>query len=140
VPTGVLSVLTGDGAGAVAVVSKEYGRIQPGDLVGPTPEYGIREGVYAQDVQGGPAAMIMGFAGTAAVHDVGHHAFLDLGANDGIGVGDEFVLFSEAVSDQVRGVLQVVGVTEETATARIQSITDDVFARGVVVRLTRQMP
>jgi hypothetical protein len=84
--------------------------------------------------------MIMGFAGTAQLNDTGQHAFLDLGSDHGIGVGDEFVLYSDAVRTDVRGRLQVVGVTPTSATAMVVSLTDDVFKQGIIVRLVRQMP
>jgi LysM repeat protein len=139
-PTGLLTVTAVHDSGAVAVVAKEYGRVQPGDLVGQLPTFSLEVGRQARDVAGGPEAMIMGFAGGSQLKDIGHHAFLDLGANDGVGVGDEFVLFSDAVRSEVRGRLQVVSVTPTSATARIVSMSDDVFRQGVVVRLVRRMP
>jgi len=139
-PTGILTVTAVNESGAVAVVTKEYGRIQPGDLVGGVPTYDMQAGVTAQEVTGGSEAMIMGFAGTAQLRDVGHHGFVDLGTDHGIGVGDEFVLYSDAVRTEVRGRLQVVGVTPRAATVRVASMTDDVFRQGVIVRLVRQMP
>lgn len=140
VPTGLLSVTAVHDSGAVAVVSKEYARIQPGDLVGPVPAYDIAAGQYAQDIADGEAAMIMGFAGTAELTDLGHHAFLDLGSEDGVGIGDEFVLYSDAVRSDVRGRLQIVSVEPTTSTAVVVSLVDDVFDRGVIVRRVRQMP
>ncbi|MSR21415.1 MAG: hypothetical protein EXR91_10660 [Gemmatimonadetes bacterium] len=59
--------------------------------------------------------------------------------NDGIKLGDEFVLYGSAVGSP-EGSLQVVGVTPSMAAARITSMVDDVFHQGVVVRLARKMP
>jgi hypothetical protein len=139
-PTGILSVTAVHDSGAVAVIREEYDRIQDGDLIGPLPPYSMVAGQYAADVTGGSEAMIMGFAGRAQLNDVGQHAFLDLGTDHGIGLGDEFVLFSDAVRTEVRGRLQVVGVTPTSSTARILALSDDVFRQGVIVRLVRQMP
>ena len=139
-PTGVVSVTAVHDSGAVAVITQEYDRVQSGDLIGHLPPYSIEAGQQAADVTGGSEAMIMGFAGTFQVVDIGQHAFLDLGADHGIAVGDEFVLFSDAVRTDVRGRLQVVGVTPNSATARVVSLSDDVFRQGVIVRLVRQMP
>jgi hypothetical protein len=36
--------------------------------------------------------------------------------------------------------LQVVGITENMAAARIAYMADNVFRQGIVVRLVRQMP
>jgi hypothetical protein len=139
-PTGVVSVTAVHDSGAVAVISQEFGRIQNGDLIGQLPPYAIEAGQYAAEVTGGSEAMIMGFAGTAQLNDTGQHAFLDLGSDHGIGVGDEFVLYSDAVRTDVRGRLQIVGVKPTSATAMVVSLTDDVFKQGVIVRLVRQMP
>ncbi len=139
VPTGVLTVSTISEDGVIGVVTKEYQRIQPGDFVRPVPAYSLQPGQYPQEVSGGSEAMVMGFAGRQELNDLGHIAFLDLGSNDGIKLGDEFVLYGSAVGSP-EGSLQVVGVTPSMAAARITSMVDDVFHQGVVVRLARKMP
>jgi hypothetical protein len=139
VPTGVATVSTiGDGH-VVAVVTKEFNRIQVGDLVRPLPTYTPRSGVYAEEVSGGSEAMVMAFAGEHTLTDIGHIAFLDLGSDDGVVIGDEFVLYGDAVPTARRGRLQVVGVTQTMAAARVVSMVDDVFRQGVVVRLAKKM-
>jgi hypothetical protein len=138
-PTGVLNVTTiGDGY-VVGTVVKEYDRILPGDLVRALPSYTERPGVYAEQITGGSEAMIMGFAGDQVISDIGHIAFLDLGTDDGVTIGDEFVLYGQAVPTSQQGSLQVVGATTQTAAARILSMSDDVFHQGVVVRLSKKM-
>ena len=117
-PTGLVNVTdVGDGH-VVAVVTQEYDRIGLGDLVGPLPRYGLAEGEYAQEVMNGPRAMVMGFAGFNEVHDIGSIAFLDLGRDQGIVIGDEFeYLNPQAGSNVVEGRLQVVGVQSGIASA-----------------------
>lgn len=139
-PTGVLEVSAIVDDGVIGVVTKEYQRIQPGDFVRPVPSYPVERGVTAQRVSNGPEAMIMGFSGRQVLNDLGHIAFLDLGSDDGVRIGDEFVLYSEAASDRPRGSLQVVGLTDTMAAARIMSMDDDIFRQGVIVRLARKMP
>ncbi|MGE0160051.1 MAG: LysM peptidoglycan-binding domain-containing protein [Gemmatimonadales bacterium] len=138
VPTGVLTVSAINDDGVVGVITKEYQRIQPGDLVRPVPTYAVVPGRVAQPVSGGSEAMIMGFAGRQELNDLGHIAFLDLGSDDGIRIGDEFVLYSSAMGT-ADGRLQVVGSSANTSAARILSLVDDVFRQGVVVRLARSM-
>ena len=139
VPTGLAEVSTiGDGE-VVAIVLKEYERIQPGDWVGPLPEFSLRDGQVAREVSGGSEAMIMGFEGEHVLTDIGHVAFLDLGSDDGIMIGDEFVLYGDAIPTAREGSLQVIGVSETTASARVMSMKDNVFRQGVVVRLARKM-
>lgn len=139
-PTGVLTVTAVGDTTAVAVVSNEYLLMRPGDLIGSLPAYSMTAGDRAEDVSGGSEAMIMGAAGPQQLNDLGHQMFLDLGSDHGISVGDEFALYSDAVSSEVRGRLQVVGVMPTSSTVRITAMSDDIFQQGVIVRLVRQMP
>jgi len=138
-PVGVATVSAiGDGE-VVAQIRKVYDRIQAGDLVRALPTYTPRPGVSPEDIAGGSEAMIMGFAGQQVITDVGHIAFLDLGSDDGIAIGDEFVLYDDAVATETHGSLQVVYTTPNTASARVVSMDDDVWKQGVIVRLARKM-
>lgn len=140
-PTGLLEVTDVDDDGAVAVVTREYHRIGLGDLLGPLPEYTMERGRYAQPVEDGMEAMVMGFAGGSELQDIGGMIFLDVGSADGVGVGDEFSYFNtEAGAGVVEGRVQVVGVREHTSTARIVEMADAVFRPGLVLRLTKKMP
>lgn len=139
IPSGVATVeAIGDGE-VVAIVSKEYHLIELGDMVRALPEYTPRPGVYAEDVGGGAEAMIMGFATSHVLTDIGHIAFLDLGANDGVTIGDEFVLYGKALPTDQEGTLQVIHVTDRMASARVTSMADNVFRQGVVVQLAKKM-
>lgn len=138
-PTGIATVsVIGEGE-VVAVVEKVYARIQPGDLVRAVPAYSPQAGVYAEPVTGGSEAMIMGFAGEQVLTNLGHVAFLDLGSDDGVAIGDEFILYGEAIPTSEEGSLQVIYTTATTASARVLSMDDDVWQQGVVVRLARKM-
>ena len=140
VPTGVVTVSDVDDDGALGIITKEYERVSLGDFVGPLPTYALSLGQKAQEVATGPEAMIMGFAGRAELKDIGAVAFLDQGMDDGVAVGDEFVLYNaQAGGDRIEGRLQVVGVKSNMASARILSMDDVVFRQGVVVRLARKM-
>jgi len=140
VPTGLVTVSEVDEHGAIGIVTKEYERVSLGDFVGPLPTYPLTLGQKAQDVASGPEAMIMGFSGRAVLQDIGAVAFLDQGMDDGVAVGDEFVLYNaEAGADAAEGRLQVVGVKSNMASARILNMNDVVFRQGVVVRLARKM-
>ncbi len=139
IPTGVATVQTIGNGEVVAIVTKEYDRVLAGDFVGALPGYDIEAGDYAEAVSGGSEAMIMGFSGKQTINDIGHVAFLDLGSDDGIMVGDEFVLYGRSIPTAEDGLLQVIGVTETTAAARVLSMADNVFRQGVVVRLANKM-
>ncbi|MGB1778398.1 MAG: LysM peptidoglycan-binding domain-containing protein [Longimicrobiales bacterium] len=139
IPTGVAEVQTIGNGEVVAVVMRQYDRILSGDFVRPLMTFEERRGVYAEEVSGGSEAMLMGFAGGHVLTDIGHIAFLDLGSDDGVTIGDEFILFGDAIPTAREGTLQVVGVTGTMASARVLSMRDDVFRQGVVVRLAKKM-
>lgn len=139
-PTGVVTISDIDEEGAIGIVTKEFHRMQLGDLVGPLPGYGLSLGQYAEPISEGAHAMIMGFADRNVLQNVESIAFLDVGANDGVTVGDEFdYLNPEAGRDVAEGRLQVVGVKPNMASARIVQMDDIVFRQGLVVQLVRKM-
>ena len=139
-PVGMLTVSELDEGGAIAIVTKEYGRILTGDLVRPAPVYDIEADETAELVAGGSEAVILGFQGTAELHSVNSVAFLDVGSDQGVAIGDVFELFDpQAGSGVAVGAMRVVGTTTDGAAARIVHIDGDVFAPGVVVQLTRKM-
>lgn len=138
-PTGLLTVSNVGPEGVVAVVTHEYDRVAPGDLVGRLPSYDLMAGDYAEPVSDGSEAMIMGFAARTALHNVGYVAFLDLGSDNGVGLGDEFALINDEAGGVSEGRMQVVHVKPGSASARILQMDDEVFRRGVVVRLARKM-
>lgn len=139
-PTGTVTLSEVSGSEAVAIVGREYDRIGLGDLLAPMPAYALTPGQFAQDVTGGTEAMVMAFTGTAVLQDLGAVAFLDLGSDQGVGIGDEFEYVNRLAGENVvEGRLQVVGVTQSTSSARVLSLDDAVFRPGVVVRLARKM-
>lgn len=75
IPTGVISVSAIGEDGVIGVLTKEYGRVQPGDFVRAVPNYSISPGERAQSVTGGTEAMVMGFAGPAGLVDSGTSPF-----------------------------------------------------------------
>lgn len=139
-PTGIATVTDVYDDRVVAIVDKEYHRIGLGDFIGPLPTFSLVLGQYAQDVSGGTAAMVMGFARGSQLQDLNDIAFLDLGSGDGIAVGDEFHLVNpDTGAHVVEGRLQVVGVSAQTSAARIVHMDDAVFMQGIVVRLAKKM-
>ncbi len=139
-PTGTATVTDVGPNGVTAVITHEYGRILVGDLVGPLPDYGLTRGESASSVSDGPEAMIMGMAGSSVVPGLESIAFLDLGSDDGVAVGDEFELRDwSATGNVVEGRLQVVGVKARMSSARVVNLRGDVFRQGVVVKLAKKM-
>jgi hypothetical protein len=140
VPTGVVTIESPGDGGAIGIITREYQRIQLGDLLGPLPDLTLTAGQKAEPVDDGPWAMIVGFDRGSALKDVNVVAFLDLGENGGVAVGDEFDYVNpEAGEGHVEGRLQVIGVTADRASARIVQMDDVVFRPGIAVRLARKI-
>jgi hypothetical protein len=140
VPTGVVTVESLEEGGAVGIITREYQRIQLGDLLGPLPDLTLTPGQEAEPVDDGPWAMVVGFDRGSALNDINVIAFLDLGENAGVKVGDEFEYVNpEGGEGHVEGRLQVVGVTADRASARIVQMDDVVFRPGIAVRLARKI-
>lgn len=139
-PTGIITVSELSADGVIGIVTKEFARMTPGDFVRPMPAYTIEPGQQPGAISGGSEAVILGFASRAELHDLGGIAFLDLGSDDGVGVGDVFELFDRVAGAGVtRGALQVIGVSPDGSAARIVQMDGAVFDPGVVVQLTRKM-
>ena len=49
------------------------------------------------------------------------------------------IILGIALAQQAQGVLQVVGLADETSAARVVTMRDAVFEQGVVLRLTKKM-
>ena len=140
-PTAVVTLLhrTPDG-GAVGRVDAMYDDLFQGDYVRPLPVYSGSPGVSATPTPDGPVATVLGFARQHELHQPGNFLFLDLGASDGIGVGDEFIVDLGGPEALVEGRAQVVSVQDEVSTARITMIRNPVFLPGLQMRMDRRMP
>ncbi len=91
---------------------------------------------------GSLGATILEWGQPHQLQQFGDVAFLDVGARDGVSVGDEFVAATRVgsgISPNVAGRLQVVGVSEEVASARVIQQDGPVFATGLTVYLARKM-
>lgn len=142
-PTGSVTVIRGEGGSVVGEVNRQFAPIALGDLVRPVPEFPLRPGQEAQDVEvGSLSATILEWGDPHQLQQFGDIAFLDVGARDGIAVGDEFVVAADrdgGVSPNVAGRLQVVGVSETVASARVLQQDGPVFDTGLTVHLAKKM-
>lgn len=139
-PTGLVKVTSVDGDKVVGEVMEVYAHLSQGDFVGPLPSYDLRPGQSTQAVSSGPRAMVMAMADPGEIAGMGEVVFLDLGANDGIALGDEFEVRDwREGGHMLEGALQVVGVQPRTSSARVVYLKDDVVKQGVVVRLAKKM-
>lgn len=143
VPTGRLTVTSVEDAGVVAVVSDEYERMALGDLIMPAPAYDMTAGSEPLPVQGGLEASILAFAEDRRVYSQGSVAFLDVGADQGVTIGDEFEVYAgghDGWSPEAVAMLQVLRVSDNHASARIMHLWTPIVEPGQQLRLSRKMP
>lgn len=139
-PTGTMTVTGVSGDTAIARVDQGYHRLQKGDYVRPLEPLPLTRGDHPTAVMDGPRATILGFAERHEIHLLGDQLFLDIGRDADVRVGDEFVVPWREGEESSEGVLKVIAVQDSWSTARIKTLKNPVFLRGVRVRLSRKMP
>jgi hypothetical protein len=141
-PTGILVVETLGLDGVVAAVDVQFERILVGDLVRPLPGFTPVTADALIDASTGMEATVLSYATDREVQLLGGYAFLDVGSDDGVRIGDEYVLIggpSGAWPGQVEGRVKVVSVLQEVSTARIVHLQNPVFVTGVRLRPDRRV-
>lgn len=142
-PAGIVTVSRVDEVGIMAVVTTQFDRVLAGDQVRRLAPFEERTGVHPQPVEGGLEGRLLGFRDAQPVPGTGDVAYLDVGADRGVGVGDEFVVLAPAVEGgppSAVGRLQVVYVVPSTSTARVVRADMPLAAPDLRVRLAAKMP
>jgi hypothetical protein len=141
-PTGILAVTEVEDDLVVAMVSAEFHWVQVGSRVRRAPSRLPPPGVHAEPVESNVTGIILGFPEDRPILGFGATAFLDVGVDQGIAVGDEFgayPLADEHPPGTETARLRVVLVHGETSTARIVGLREPVLASGTPVRLVGKM-
>jgi len=141
-PTGILVVTEVQEAGAVAMVSEEFGRVRLGQHLRMAPDYALRPGVSAEEVESDLTATLLGFNNPRAVYGISSVAFLDIGDAEGITIGDEFSAYvnqGDGWSGEEAVRLQVILVNGSVCSARVLTVTDPVLRVGSPVYLVKKM-
>jgi hypothetical protein len=142
VPTGILVVESLGLDGVVAAVEAQFDRMLLGDLVRPLPPFVPVTADAVIDASTGMEANVLSYATEREVQLLGAFAFLDVGSDDGVRIGDEYVLIggpNGAWPGQVEGRVKVVSVLQEVSTARIVHLENPVFVTGVRLRPDRRV-
>ena len=144
-PVAVLTVLEARGDSVYAHVSQIFADYEVGDpVIRPFP-YPEPPPVGAVPAEAGVTGQILGIANRGPLLGLTEVAFLDVGAEQGIGIGDEFVTFAPNVSnaasapvDDGQALLRVVQVRPKTSTVVVVRMRDVGTVDGAQVRLVGQ--
>jgi hypothetical protein len=146
-PTGQATVAAVHEDVSTAVVTRLYDRVLTGDQVAYAQPYDERPGVFPEPVEGGPSGELLAFLDRQPVVAVEDVAFIDVGRDQGVTIGDEFEIYlSERRTRGLRlpqehvAVGRVVRVTDRTATLRLIRMRHPTIEPGLPVRLVRKMP
>jgi LysM repeat protein len=146
-PTGTGTVAALDDGTATVVVVGMFDRVEPGDVVVPVERFPLVAGVLPLRVESDLQARILGFQETNPLQRTESILFLDAGRASGIAVGDEFEAYvpperrSWGTRPEVPVArMQVVRVTEGTASVRVTDLEQPRIAVGLPVRRIARMP
>lgn len=144
--TGIGTVAAREGDVATVVIVRMFDRVMVGDLAAPYARFPVRAGVRPVESTGLQGS-ILGFQNAHPVQATEEIAFLDVGRQAGVKEGDEFVAYLPRQErdwgtrpEVAVARLQVVRVTEGTASARITGIQQPAIAVGLPVRRVARMP
>ena len=146
-PTGVGTVAALDGATATVVVVGMYDPVAVGDVVVPMEAFPVRTTAQPREVSADLQGKILAFQEVRPMQRPESILFLDIGRNAGVSVGDEFEAY-DAPTVRNWGTrpelpvarMQVVRVTEGTASVRVTVLKQPRIAVGQAVRRVARMP
>lgn len=146
-PTGVGTIAALDGETATVVIVGMYDPVEVGNVVIPMEAFPVRTldrpAAVSADLQG----KILAFGEVRALQRTESILFLDIGRSAGVAVGDEFEAY-EPPTRRDWGTrpelpvarMQVVRVTEGTASVRVTELEQPRIAVGQAVRRVARMP
>jgi len=132
---------------ARAEVVQIFGDYRVGDLMVMAEEYTVIPGMQPEAEEGGPVGTVLGFTVDQTLLGTGETLFLDVGAVDGVQVGDVFAVFSAtggaaetAILEDRLSTVRVVHTSDDTSTARVTEVRDAGMRPGAHVRRVERMP
>jgi LysM domain len=146
-PTGVVTVAALDGEIATVVVIGMFDQVNVGDVAIPVEAFPLRNSVFPAEVNADLQGRIIAFRDESPLQRTESILFLDIGRSAGVAVGDEFEAFDPPAGrdwgtrPEVHVArMQVVRVTEGTASVRVTEMAQPRIAVGLPVRRVARMP
>jgi LysM repeat protein len=146
-PTGIGTVAAMDGATATVVIVGMFDQVRPGDAVIPVEAFPILTNERPTAVDADLQGRVLAFHDTNPLQRTESILFLDIGRSAGVGLGDEFEMY-DPPTERRWGTrpevpvarVQVVKVTEGTASVRVTHLEEPRIAVGLPVRRVARMP
>ena len=129
-----------------AEVVQIFGDYRVGDLMVVAEEFPVVLGMLPEAEEAGMVGTVLGFTQDQTLLATGETLFLDVGAADGVQVGDVFAVFpatavaETALFEDRLSTVRVVHTSEGTSTARVRSVRDAGMRPGSPVRRIERMP
>ncbi|HEX2079217.1 MAG TPA: LysM peptidoglycan-binding domain-containing protein [Longimicrobium sp.] len=145
-PTAIGTVAAVEDGTATVVVVGMFDQVRPGDVVIPMEAFPIRHTRRAQSVDPDLQGRLLAFETQAPLQRTESILFLDIGRNAGVGLGDEFEAYDPR-TERRWGTrpeipvarMQVVKVTERTASVRVTQLEQPRITVGLPVRRVARM-
>lgn len=146
-PTGVVTVAAMDGATATVVLVGMFDQVRYGDVAMPVQAFPLRTLEQPRAVSADLQGRVLAFQDAVPMPRTESILFLDIGRRAGVGVGDEFEAYDPPAQQRwgtrpevAVARMQVVKVTEGTASVRVTHLDQPRIAVGLPVRRVARMP
>lgn len=149
VPGGVVTIEAAGESVLTGVVSEQFERIATGALAIPLDTFPGMAGP-AQPVEDGIEGKLVAFVEEQPVPGVADQAFIDIGAEQGLAIGDELIAYvperraplgyTETLPPEPVARLRVIRVAANSATVQVESMTHAMLRPGLPVRLVGKVP
>ncbi|HEX6371097.1 MAG TPA: LysM peptidoglycan-binding domain-containing protein [Longimicrobium sp.] len=146
-PTGVGTVAAMDGATATVVIVGMFDQVRIGDAAIRPETFPIRTLERPAPVDADLQGRVLAFRDDTPLQRTESILFLDIGRSAGVGVGDEFELYDPSTERRwgtrpeiFVARMQVVKVTEGTASVRVTHLEQPRITVGLPVRRVARMP
>jgi hypothetical protein len=134
---------------AAAMVLRQYGKARVGDVLIAATELPRLDRARPEPVEGGPEGRLIAWLEREQLYGTLDDAFIDVGAEQGVRIGDEFVAYVPARRGPTQSMdlpsapvarLRVIKVMPNSATVRVDDASSTALQAGVRVQLVRKMP
>jgi len=147
-PTGIATIAAVHEDVSTAIIVQTFDRIEFGNQATLLESFHMERGVFAEPIGTGPSGELVTFLDEQWVPSVEDFAFIDVGRDQGVTVGDEFEIYVAGrrspeglrLPEEHIATGRVVRVTESTSTIRVIEMDYPAITEGLPVRLVRKMP